>query len=192
MTFWTYVEHDRDHTATDEEAAEALRGLHVALRGYEGALPFLGVLLEELPHWLRWLERYRQLSGAEITALRQAHWSLASRLRRGRSPLQALHGDAHAGNLLRTARGLLWTDFEDACVGPVAWDVATLVARRPDGTAEMLDAYGDIPGAEEILTFIEARELEAAIYMQVLARRFPQRKAEAANALAEWHRKWAE
>ncbi|HYF37597.1 MAG TPA: phosphotransferase, partial [Prosthecobacter sp.] len=42
-------------------------------------------------------------------------------------PLQPLHGDAHAGNLMNTTSGLLWTDWEDAFAGPVEWDLASLV-----------------------------------------------------------------
>src|SRR5436190_196304 len=39
-------------------------------------------------------------------------------------PTQAIHGDASLSNLLRTDAGLIWNDLEDACVGPVHWDVA--------------------------------------------------------------------
>ena len=30
--------------------------------------------------------------------------------------------------MLPTDSGLVWNDLEDVCVGPVAWDVAVLVA----------------------------------------------------------------
>ena len=36
------------------------------------------------------------------------------------------HGDAHPGNLLLTRSGLVWTDFEDACLGPREHDIACL------------------------------------------------------------------
>ncbi|MBK9001399.1 MAG: aminoglycoside phosphotransferase family protein [Myxococcales bacterium] len=42
---------------------------------------------------------------------------------------QALHGDAHIRNVLATERGTLWTDWEDAFVGPVEWDIASLRSR---------------------------------------------------------------
>lgn len=42
-------------------------------------------------------------------------------------PPQALHGDAHGGNLLMTTDGLLWTDWEDAFAGPIEWDLASII-----------------------------------------------------------------
>ena len=37
---------------------------------------------------------------------------------------QLLHGEPHPGNLLRTKNGLLFTDLETCCRGPVEFDVA--------------------------------------------------------------------
>lgn len=38
----------------------------------------------------------------------------------------ALHGDPHSGNVVRTADGPQWLDFEAACSGPVEWDLSAL------------------------------------------------------------------
>lgn len=193
MTFWTFVEVDKDHPASDEEAAAALHALHGALRNYPRHLPYLGVLLEELPHWLHWLEQNRVLPGSDLLELREAQWNLANTLHRNRLPLQPLHGDAHSGNLLRTPDGLLWLDFEDACSGPVAWDVATLLSRQAVRDTEVVDrvlsAYPNPPSWPDLQPFLDARELEAVIYYQVLARRFPKRLPEAESALHAWQRK---
>ena len=44
------------------------------------------------------------------------------------SDVQPLHGDAHPGNLISTRNGgLMWIDFEDVCLGPVEWDLATMM-----------------------------------------------------------------
>ena len=51
-------------------------------------------------------------------------------------PRRPLHGDAHTGNVLMTATGPRWIDFEDVCLGPVEWDLASLTV-----TDEALDAY---------------------------------------------------
>lgn len=65
-------------------------------------------------------------------------------------PQQPLHGDAHAGNLMNTTRGLLWTDWEDTFAGPVEWDVASIIwnAQLLDHdhatVAAIRDAYGPV------------------------------------------------
>jgi thiamine kinase-like enzyme len=197
MTFWTFVETVQDRPASDEEAAASLKALHHSLRGYrplpDHPLPYLGVLFKELPHWLHWLEQHRALSGGDLLELREAQWNLANTLHGNRLPVQPLHGDAHSGNLLRSSNGMLWLDFEDACTGPVAWDVATLLSRKALRDAEAVDrvlaAYSEAPAWSDLQPFLEARELEAVIYYQVLARRFPTRTPEAASALATWQRK---
>jgi hypothetical protein len=42
---------------------------------------------------------------------------------------RSLHGEPHAGNRLRTSSGIRWIDFENACRGPVEWDLAFLPER---------------------------------------------------------------
>jgi thiamine kinase-like enzyme len=37
---------------------------------------------------------------------------------------QLLHGEPHAGNLLKTKNGPLFIDFETCCRGPVEFDIA--------------------------------------------------------------------
>ncbi len=43
-------------------------------------------------------------------------------------PCQWVHGDAHLNNVLNTAAGPLWVDWEDATRAPVHWDLAGLLA----------------------------------------------------------------
>lgn len=40
-----------------------------------------------------------------------------------------VHGDSHPGNVLWTSGGPLWSDWEDAHLAPLEWDLACLVAR---------------------------------------------------------------
>ena len=188
MTFWTFVDQQGEQPVTAEEAAPALHDLHAAMHDYPGDLPFMGVILEELPHWLHWLDQQHVLSGAEIITLRQAQWEVAGKLHSLRTKMRPLHGDAHHGNLLRTPQGLLWTDFEDACFGPLEWDVAILVSRDPQNADRILASYPAAPGWDELMPFLRARALEAVIYQQVLGRRFPQRSKEASMAMLAWQR----
>jgi len=61
---------------------------------------------------------------------------------------QAVHGDAHIGNVMATERGAIWTDWEDAFVGPIEYDIACLRSKADlfgeerDAIDAMLAAYG--------------------------------------------------
>jgi hypothetical protein len=198
LSFWTFVEHEREPEVTPEEAVASLRELHLALRGFPGssmaALPFMGVVLDELPHWMKWLEVRRRLSGSDLISLRESHWKLAQLLRPGaqagvKLATQALHGDAHRRNLLRTPGGLVWTDFEDTCKGPVVWDIATCLHLESGREEELLALYPEAPSWNDLQPYLEARDLEGVIYLQVLATRFPERAAEALRRLETWQRK---
>jgi aminoglycoside/choline kinase family phosphotransferase len=93
------------------------------------------------------------------------------------------------GNLLRTERGLLWNDLEDVCAGPVAWDLAGLVAdargrgRSGEFVDDLLAAYGD-PGVESLETFFDAHALYDVVWQAFEARRRPQAMERAAAGLA--------
>ena len=57
-------------------------------------------------------------------------------------PRQPLHGDAHKKNVLKTRNGLVWTDFEDACSGPIEWDLACFVRTSLEPREAALASYG--------------------------------------------------
>ena len=195
LTFWTFFEHDREHRPTAEEAMVRLAELHCALKDFAlPGLPYMSLVLDEIPHWLKVLELRRLLSGQDLMELRASHWRLAQQLRSAHIRTQVLHGDAHAGNMLRTPAGLLWTDFEDTCTGPVAWDVAILLhherAKRAFGDQEeLLELYPDAPAWSELQPYFDARELVSVVYMQLQANRYPDRAPEAARLLTQWRRR---
>jgi len=62
-----------------------------------------------------------------------------------------LHGDAHPGNVLLTADGPRWTDFEDVCLGPVEWDLASMQVTD--------DAVAAYPGHVDRARLAECRDL---------------------------------
>jgi len=127
VTLWPFHRHDR--TAGEEDAdvaAETLAAAHRVLAA--AALP--------LPPFTDMLDRCRRVltDGTALAALAPADRRLllaqGTRLRRRVEdaahvpvPLQC---DAHPGNLLMGGDGPAWIDWEEACLGPVEWDVATL------------------------------------------------------------------
>ncbi len=194
MSFWQWVEHDREAIISTAEAGALLHDLHQSLRGYQTPqdLPLLEIF-NEITRWLRFLEVRRLLSGGELIQLRETHWRLAETLRYGGRAaghaVQPIHGDAHRRNLLKTAKGWMWTDFEDACAGPTAWDIACLVRTAPEGIEAAIHAIPDSPSWDELLPYLRARELEAVVYWQLQAERFPGQRAEAQTRLRDWQRR---
>lgn len=112
VTFWTYRPGEE---ASPSEAGAALRAFHEAAEGYRGPLRSFDPRPEAL--------RIADLVGGEpAEVLRDA----AARLAPPALPQQAIHGDAHFGNVLA---GGVWQDFDDACLGPREWDVACMIHR---------------------------------------------------------------
>ena len=112
VTFWTYRPGEK---ASASEAGAALREFHDAAEPYRGPLRSFDPRPEAL--------RIADLVGGEpAEILRDA----AARLAPPMLPQQAIHGDAHFGNVLA---GGVWQDFDDACVGPREWDLACMIHR---------------------------------------------------------------
>ncbi|RVX47769.1 phosphotransferase family enzyme [Nonomuraea polychroma] len=184
VSFWTHVEHDPDYAVTPEQAGRALAGLHQALHGFPGRLPYLWPVLEEPLRLLDLLDG--QVEADVLERLREAHAGLAERVEGG--AVQAVHGDAHPGNLLATSSGLLWNDFEETMAAPAGWDLACLLrTTRLDGQAAVR-AYGADPGDPGVRAFLAARGLQGTLWMLVRALRFPSEADTARAALEAWLR----
>jgi Phosphotransferase enzyme family len=131
ITFWRHVDHDGERPLGGAKVGAALGALHGALEPYPGELPGLGEVLDEVELLIARVERSDGLGPADPERLRSALAGVRGAIARAALPERALHGDAHAGNLLRTPSGPLWTDLEDTCRGPVEWDLACLVTNAP-------------------------------------------------------------
>ena len=170
ISFWTFTPADPDRPpATAADCAALLPDLHAALRGYPGPLPALGAVAMDLPGWLARLDALDPPIDTLIDPLIDAadHARLlaaADRLRPLLDPDpgdQPLHGDAHAGNLVATRRGLVWNDFEEVCRGPAEWDWATIgdpAAVRDRGPdPDRLVGYGQLRALQVALCLILLR-----------------------------------
>jgi hypothetical protein len=169
MTFWEFVDHDRSRALPSAHAlGGALRELHAALAEFRGELGPLAGIRDWLEALIAELRPSPALTLRQRDALRSRLHAIAPDVFESSLPAQPIHGDASMSNLLATPRGLIWNDFEDACLGPVHWDVAGLVvdaraAGASEGfVAEFLAAY-DGPGLDELEEFIEAH----IVYMRV-------------------------
>jgi hypothetical protein len=183
VTFWEFVEHDRGYSASVDEIGSLLRELHVALRGYPGALRRLSPFAE-IPQWLDEVERWKAIDATDLAMLRRGYAQVAAQIESLRLPEQPLHGDAHKKNVLKTGNGLIWTDFEDACRGPLEWDVACFVRTSGEDRETALAAYGGDTDLARLTPFFEARDLQGAIWGAILTTRFEDRRERAAEWMA--------
>jgi Ser/Thr protein kinase RdoA (MazF antagonist) len=144
--------------------------LHAALRDYPGELPLLAPPLSDIPRGLERLERAGDILPADDIALLRARYEqLLPRLSPSAlGPVQPIHGDAHVHNLIAIPDGWLWNDFEDACLGPVAWDLASL-----DHDGEALTSYPDAPDPASITLFRDVRLLHGIVWVYALLPEFP-------------------
>ena len=137
VSFWEVAESD-DRRFDAAAAGRTLRELHLELGSCREELPPFH-RLEEIGRLLDLLQPSELASAEELAGMRQVREILAER---PLPPLQPLHGDAHLRNVLWTATGPLWTDFENLCAGPLEYDLACISWRGRSEDAAALDEYG--------------------------------------------------
>lgn len=190
LTFWEFVEHEAGYQATVAEVGPLLLELHVALRAYPGKLRNLSPF-SEIPRWLNEVERWDALSDDDLAMLRRGYFKIAAEIDELGLPKQPLHGDAHKKNVLKTSHGLVWTDFEDACRGPVAWDVACFVRTSDEDRKTALKGYSSDYDLDQLQPFFAARDLQGAVWGAILSTRFADRRERAAEWMAVCRRRYA-
>ena len=163
MTFWDFLE-TYPNSPEPCQTGSLLRDLHDALISYPDTLPRLAPVAEALSM----LDRpdFNQPMRSEAQYI-VAHSVERVRFKIDRQVFDCrpLHGDAHHGNLWQTTNGLFWGDFEDACIGPIEWDVACMVASsyvfgtgRSAGLA--IQGYGRELDLDLLDLLVEARTLQ--------------------------------
>lgn len=160
-------------------AGAALRRVHQALAAYDRAsVPLWGNVDEArqvfaLARFFTDVERSRLARAWDAVDAVVA--SAASRT----ASLQAVHGDAHIGNVLTTARGPAWTDWEDAFLGPVEWDIACLRSKADlfgeerEAIAAMIAGYGVDYDASLVTELGLVRNVQVISWLAIFAERHP-------------------
>lgn len=181
-SFWE-LETITDTAAESHEAGAALASIHRHLAHYPaGRLPEWGGF-EEARHVLEHARRSPLLERAELLRLERgfehAEAIVASARARSAS-FQAIHGDAHVNNVLATARGPLWTDWEDAFVGPIEFDLACLRSKlllfgEDREAIEAMTAAYDGPWNPELTADLGlVRNVQVVAWLVVFAERQPE------------------
>jgi hypothetical protein len=188
LNCWQYVT-VLEAPPSASELAVSLHQCHEALRSYAGELPHLAILHEAVA-----MLRQRVLFETSVQDMLLHHLEGAVD-HLAALPAQALHGDAHLGNALLTTRGPLWADWEDVFLGPVEWDLASVIwnasvlVQDHAFVQEVLNAYGDAGGDwhEEVLaTCMTARAAVMTAWYPILYPKPDSTRREKLQRRLEW------
>ena len=168
VTLWPWLEL-RGEAGDAEQAGRALRAGLDALAELDPA----GLELEPLAMLT---EARRLAAGALPEILPAVDRALATL---GAAPRRIVHGDSHPGNVLWTVNGPLWSDWEDAHLAPLEWDLGCLVAAarvhgNDFGWAEAaLAAHGGPLDASLLDACVDARVAQGSAYLAATGRGDP-------------------
>lgn len=141
VSMWTYYE-PVPRTLPPTEYAEALQRLHAGLRQVDVAVPNF---MDRVAGALADVESRAatpDLAPLDRVLLTDTLRDLSRSIVRRRAGEQLLHGEPHQWNVLDTVVGPLFTDFENACRGPVEYDLAWVPGevseRHPSADQELV------------------------------------------------------
>jgi hypothetical protein len=123
ITLWTYYAPVSAEELPPAEYADALERLHAGMRSLDIPTPHFTDRVEEAQQILADRDVSPELGEPDRRLLAETLRDLRSVIA-GRGKEQILHGEPHPGNLLATAEGPLFIDFETCCRGPVEFDIA--------------------------------------------------------------------
>lgn len=173
MTFWRFVAHDPQAGPPDPlELGRSLRRLHAALADFSGDLEPLSAIRDWLARLVDALQPTDGVTRQDLDGLRRDLDALTPTVFESPLPAQALHGDASLSNVLVSDAGLRFNDLEDVCAGPVAWDVAGIVASARDRghgdeyVQAFLAGYG-VADAGDLGPFLHAHRVYGTIWQAV-------------------------
>lgn len=123
VTLWTYYAPVTAREVSPADYANALGRLHAGMRRLDVQTPHFTDRVESAQQLVASRERTPALPDADRKLLRDTLRSLR-RVIGERGGEQLLHGEPHPGNVLNTATGPVFIDFEACCRGPVEFDLA--------------------------------------------------------------------
>lgn len=196
MTFWQFVDEDRDEEPDYVANAELVPDLHAALRAYPGRLPFLSSAEPQITtESLALLEEHPDLIGPDDLDRARREWRILEPVVRSRATfekafpgidLQPVHGDAPAANIFSGVDAKLYGDFELVTSGPVEWDMAALGPVLESAYNRGAQRNGMRPLNEDVLRFVNAVGMLRGIAALALAPQLPQLPEYLNPVLAQW------
>lgn len=124
VTLWSYYEPVSSQEVEPAEYAQALERLHAGMRQIDLTVPHFTDRVAQAQGLVDNRAQTPGLADAERELLADTLRSLRRAIEGSGADEQLLHGEPHAGNVLRTRSGLLFVDLETCCRGPVEFDMA--------------------------------------------------------------------
>ncbi|MEU3383992.1 phosphotransferase [Streptomyces albidoflavus] len=124
VTLWRYYEPVAAGEVTPAAFARALARLHAGMRELDVPAPRFTERVERAQRFLADHGRTPGLAPADRALLQETLRSTTEWIAAHGAPEQLLHGEPHPGNVLATAYGPLFIDWETCCRGPVEFDLA--------------------------------------------------------------------
>jgi Ser/Thr protein kinase RdoA (MazF antagonist) len=183
MTFWQFVEEDRDKEPDYVANSESVADLHSAMRAYPGRLSFLSAAEPQfITDSIALLEKRPDLVGPSDLDRARREWQVLEPLVRSRSAferafpgieIQPIHGDSPPANVFSGVERNLYSDFELVTSGPVEWDLAGLGSDMEAAYNRGAQRNGMRPLNEDVLRFVNAVGMLRAVSVLALAPQLP-------------------
>jgi hypothetical protein len=195
MTFWELVDVQPQSDADMLPNTKLVPRLHAALRDYPGELPFLAPVAITIPPCLDFLEAHPEFLPAADLQRAQREWQTLAPIlssRRAfeaafpRASVQPIHGDAPFYNVIHTASGVHYADFEDVTLGPREWDLAGTDPEYLEAYASAADAAGVRPLQEDVLSVMSAARNLQMVACMALVPQLPMLATGLAPMLDAW------
>lgn len=126
ITFWTSYQPVTAGGVAPADYAGALARLHAGLRQIDLPAPHFTDRITEAQRVAGDRDATPELGEADRELLSATLRTLRREIEQRGAVEQLLHGEPHPGNVLHTAGGLLFIDWETCCRGPVEFDIAHL------------------------------------------------------------------
>ncbi|MFE6621208.1 phosphotransferase family protein [Streptomyces sp. NPDC057740] len=196
MTFWQFVDEDRDREPDYVANSESVADLHAAMRGYPGRLSFLSAADPRfIAESLALLEKSPGLIGAAELDRARREWRFLEPLVRSRTAfeeafpgveLQPVHGDSPPANIFSGTDGDLYADFELVTLGPVEWDLAALGPVHEAAYNRGARRNGTRLLNEDVLSFVNAVGMLRIIASLTLVPQLPELVEYLKPAVDQW------
>ncbi len=196
MTFWQFVEEDRDKEPDYVANSEIVADLHAAMRAYPGPLSFLSAAEPQfITESLALLEKSPDLIGPTDLDRARREWQVLEPLVRSRTAfekafpgidLQPIHGDSPPANVFSGVDRDLYSDFELVTLGPVEWDLAALGPVLESAYNRGAQRNGMRPLNEDVLSFVNAVGMLRVVACLTLVPQLPSLVEYLKPAIDQW------